>query len=54
MELIYATPYQQYDNVLDYLSDNCIWQINNIQHELLDIRLALLCGEELSTLLRLQ
>ena len=54
MELSYATRYQQYDNVLDYLSEDCIRQVNNIRHELLDIRLALLCGEELSTLLQLQ
>ena len=54
LELIYATPYQQYDNVLDFLSDDCIWQVNDLQHELLDIRLALLCGKELSTLLQLQ
>ena len=54
MELSYATPYQQYDNVLDYLSKDFIQQANNIWHELLDIRLALLCGEDPSTLLRLQ
>ena len=51
---IYATPQQQFDNVLDWLSDDCIRQANDIQHEILDIRLALLCGEEISTLLRLQ
>ena len=51
LELSYATPYQQYDNVLDFLLEDCIQQANNIQHELLNIRLALLCGEELSTLL---
>ena len=54
LELSYATPYQQYDNMLDYLSEDCIRQVNNIRHKLLDIRLALLCDEELSTLLRLQ
>ena len=54
LESSYATPYQQYDNMLDFLSDDCIRQINDIRHELLDIRLALLCNEELSTLLRLQ
>ena len=54
LELSYATPYQQYDNVLDFLLEDCIWQVNNIWHELLDIRLALLCGKELSTLLWLQ
>ena len=54
MEPTYTAPHQHYDNILDWLSDNCIQQANNIRHELLDIRLALLCGEELSTLLRLQ
>ena len=54
LELSYATPHQQYDNVLDYLSEDCIQQVNNIRHELLDMRLALLCGNELSTLLHLQ
>ena len=54
MELTYAAPHQQYDNVLDWLSKDCIRQVNNIWHELLDIRLVLLCGEELSTLLHLQ
>ena len=51
LKLSYATPYQQYDNELDFLLEDCIQQANNIRHELLDIRLALLCGEELSTLL---
>ena len=54
LESSYATPYQQYDNMLDFLSDDCIRQINDIWHELLDIRLALLCNKELSTLLQLQ
>ena len=54
LESIYATPQQQVDNILDWLSDNCIRQANNIWHKILDIRLALLCGEELSTLLQLQ
>ena len=54
MELTYTAPHQQYNNMLDWLSEDCIRQVNNIQHKLLDIRLALLCGEELSTLLRLQ
>ena len=52
-ESIYTTPQQQFDNVLDWLSDDCIQQANDIQHEILDIRLALLCSKEISTLLQL-
>ena len=54
LELTYATPHQQFNNVLDWLSDDCIRQANDIRHELLDMRLALLCGEDPSTLLHLQ
>ena len=54
LKLSYTTSHPQHDNVLDYLSEVCILQVNDIRHELLDIRLALLCGEELSTLLQLQ
>ena len=54
LEAAYATSHPQHDYVLDWISDDCIRLANDIRHELLDIRLALLCGEELSTLLRLQ
>ena len=54
LKLFYTAPHPQCNNVLDYLSEVCILQVNDIRHELLDIRLALLCGEELSTLLWLQ
>ena len=54
IKLSYAASHPQYDNMLDYLLEVCILQVNDIRHELLDIRLVLLCGEELSTLLRLQ
>ena len=26
----YAAPHQQYDNMLDWLSEDCIQQVNNI------------------------
>ena len=53
--LRYALPTIQH-NVLDYLSEDCIRQVNNIRHKLLDMykAIALLCGNELSTLLWLQ
>ena len=51
LELSYTMTHLQHDNMLDYLSEVCILQVNDIRHKLLDIRLALLCGEELSTLL---
>ena len=53
LELSYAMSHPQHDNVLDYLSEVCILQVNDIRHKLLNIKLVLLCGEELSTLLRL-
>lgn len=54
LELSYNTSHPQHDHILDFLSEDCILQANDIRHELLNIRLALLCGKELSTLLQLQ
>ena len=51
IELSYTASHPQYNNMLDYLLEICILQVNDIRHKLLDIRLVLLCGEELSTLL---
>ena len=54
LESTYAASHPQYDYELDWRLDDCIRLANDIRHELLDIRLALLCKNELSTLLRLQ
>ena len=54
LELSFATSHPLQDHILDFISEDCILQANNIQHEILNIRLALLCGDNLSTLLRLQ
>ena len=54
LELSYATPYLPQDDVLDFILEDCILQANDIRHKILDIRLALLCGDKLSTLLQLQ
>ena len=51
LELCYATPYLDQEHALDYFLVDCILQANNIRHEILNIRLALLCEDELSTLL---
>ena len=53
LELCYAMPYLDQEHALDYFSVDCILQANNIRHKILNIRLALLCGDELSTLLQL-
>ena len=54
LELSFAMPHPPQDHVLDFISEDCILQANNIQHKILDIRLALLSEDELSTLLQLQ
>ena len=51
LELCYAMPYLCCEHALDYFLVDCILQANNIWHEILDIRLALLCGDKLTTLL---
>ena len=51
LELCFATPYLEQDHTLDYFLVNCILEANNIQHKILDIRPALLCNNNLSTLL---
>ena len=53
LELYYATPYLDWEHTLDYFLVDCILQVNNIRHKILDIRLALLCRDKLSTLLQL-
>ena len=52
LELSFTMPYPPQDHILDFISEDCILQANNIQ--ILNIRLALLCDDKLSTLLRLQ
>jgi hypothetical protein len=43
---------ERFTHMVDYLATDCILQANEIQHELLDIRLALLFEEDLSRLIR--
>ena len=54
LELSFATSHPPHDHVLDFISEDCILQANNIRYEILNIRLTLLCGDDLSTLLQLQ
>ena len=51
LELSFAMPYPPQDHALDFILEDFILQANDIQHEILNMRLALLCGDELSTLL---
>ena len=46
-----AMPYLDQEHALNYFLVDCILQANNIQHEILDIRLALLCGDKLTTVM---
>ena len=54
LELSFAMPYPPQDHALDFILEDFILQANDIQHKILNMRLALLCGDELSTLLWLQ
>ena len=51
LELCIATPYLEREHALSYFLVDWILQANNIWHKILDIRLALLCNNDLSTLL---
>ena len=51
LELSFTMPYLPQDHALDFILEGCILQANDIRHKILNIRLALLCGNKLSTLL---